>query len=560
MKTYKQMAERVLWRRDEYDERKAERKAKRPVVSAAVAAAVMAVVILFGTVMGGVLKAPVSAPGAEAPIDDNPVLINNETSDLAETKETSPDYIVIKNANNNNTVNNGKTLYGCCISAFDDLNIKSISSTDMVGREHGDVCEVGIEIRPVSKNDKYFQKWVAFILPDDRIEIISPEISYFYYSIEENNGISTQIINISYKYKDGETNGTMDVYVFPESSVEFFEETYKNKLFTKNPANDEVVQYSNKNTIFFASVKGYDYWGYSWDHIYGNVAKRYGDVDENGIPLYEYDPYMADYCENPICRSKIQYTEELKKEAEREAAERDKTTEQEPDTVNDTQPGQQAEDGYPVPIEFIPDPDTPIFIDVKNDPDIYGTECKDVIRYQMRYNTRRDFGRECGNRVRLLIVASSSIQLLSPDVMTLDISENDSVDFELVFRYVEGNSRGTFRVFSVEDLYWDIDNNYKSVAELPDLMKEKDFQMIFTERDYGAVRTKGYDFFSGIWVTTTIYKYIAKYFGEVDDEGNPLFLSDPYMPDYYDCETCQRLRHQIEEREKFNREHSVITD
>ena len=263
----------------------------------------------------------------------------------------------------------------------------------------------------------------------------------------------------------------------------------------------------------------------------------------------------------PSAASSQGSTEITAEETEFTAENTEEITDTQPETESkvmtyedETKSNQQNENKYPVPIEFVPNPDSPVVIEENTTVNIYGVECQDIIRYQMRYNTRRNFGRECGNRVRLLIAHSDSIELLSPDVLTLDISNDDSVTFEIVFRYVDGNTRGGISVFSIEDLYWDIDNNYNSAAELPELRKSKGFREKFTERKFGAVRTKGYDFFSGVWDTTTIYYNIAYYFNEVDDEGNPLFLSDPYMPDYYDCETCQRLRQEIEEREKFNTE------
>ena len=88
MKTYKQMADDVLKRRDEYFEQKQDRKVSRGVISAAVAACAVVVVILFGTIIGGVMKSPVTEPGTDAP----PAASSRESTDLmTDETETAPE-------------------------------------------------------------------------------------------------------------------------------------------------------------------------------------------------------------------------------------------------------------------------------------------------------------------------------------------------------------------------------------------------------------------------------------------------------------------------------------
>ena len=88
MRTYNEMAQRVLMRRDEYYEKKQSGKVTRSTVSAIVAASVTAVIILIGTIIGGAMKKNV-LPAAVGEASDD--MTGDTVSDAMAETDTAED-------------------------------------------------------------------------------------------------------------------------------------------------------------------------------------------------------------------------------------------------------------------------------------------------------------------------------------------------------------------------------------------------------------------------------------------------------------------------------------
>ncbi len=146
----------------------------------------------------------------------------------------------------------------------------------------------------------------------------------------------------------------------------------------------------------FATVKGYDFRGGGYiDDLYHWAAVCFGDVDNSGWPLYYEDPYMLDYYDNPWCESaRIRENEQ--------------------------------NDIYIRPVDYIPEPNAPITVNMGIDGVMYGYECREVMTYNFKYNFykyKEKIGDLHGQHVRVIVTHNDRIELISPEIFTLDIPD-----------------------------------------------------------------------------------------------------------------------------------------
>ena len=315
MKTYKEMAENVLRRRDEYEEKKEHRYG---VVKRTAAIAVTVVFVLsamiVGPIVGRIMKEQQNQPADGTKINTDTETtadqdtITTETADVTtEVGETtgetdiSEKYIILKKAEEKHSpdITNGLNIELKDIIEESEKQSFNINDGDMIGVLHSDVCRY--ELQMFEDYNEDYEKWVVLILPDDNIEMVSPKERYFYH--ENDKTEKYQSVNIEFRYKAGKTNGSISVYMFAgDYGIKRFEDNFKG---VENP----IISTSNSlydvmETYYFAQIKGYDCWSISCTYIYQQAAIYFGDVDDNGVPLYMKNPYLEDYYDNPWCEEK----------------------------------------------------------------------------------------------------------------------------------------------------------------------------------------------------------------------------------------------------------------
>ena len=566
MKTYKEMAENVLRRRDEYEEKKEHRYG---VVKRTAAIAVTVVFVLsamiVGPIVGRIMKEQQNQPADVTKINTDtettadqdtettkPADVTTEVGETTGETDISEKYIILKKAEEKHSpdITNGLNIELKDIIEESEKQSYNINDGDMIGVLHSDVCRYELQMSEDYNED--YEKWVVLILPDDNIEMVSPKERYFYH--ENDKTEKYQSVNIEFRYKAGKTNGSISVYMFAgDYGIKRFEDNFKG---VENP----IISTSNSlydvmETYYFAQVKGYDCWSISCTYIYQQAAIYFGDVDENGVPLYMKNPYLEDYYDNPWCEEKRD--EESNGET---TGEIDETTEK---------------NKFFLPIEYLPDPNPAITLEVTESSEsspfvrYYGYDKSEIKTYQMRYNNTTYFNSMSmngegshGNYVKIIITSSENIEMLTDNYLVLEIP-GATADFELSFKCINGATNGFFTIYWIEDThdyYDEIDENTDIDAFRLELRKNGRKEYISREnRTYGFANVKGYDIFAKCETVDHIYSVVARYFGEVDANGVPLYLNDPYMPDYYDSLHSQNDR-LIKEKYSTNEERSGSTD
>lgn len=160
------------------------------------------------------------------------------------------------------------------------------------------------------------------------------------------------------------------------------------------------------------------------------------------------------------------------------------------------------------------------------------------------------------NRAYMLVIPSESIELLTDDLILLDFDDTEPCKANIKFKYKDGytNGRIEYKIFKEEiglKLYPEIDAHirknglgcyYENEYDL-----KGEFAPVYT---YGFcfATIKGYDFEQNNWNTRLdwVYTLAAEYFGDVDDKGEPLFKSNPYIAEYYDGPFCYNERNTYE--------------
>ena len=512
MKTYKQMAERVLKRRDEYFAQKQDRKASRGVISAAVTACAVVVVILFGTIIGGVMKSPVTTPETDAPPSASSPGSTEITAEETETKPEDTDDTereataeiteetaeektgtdTLQESSSNDPVRTIEYLHAPDPSVT--VERLSCRGTYLYGYECKDVISYTLRYNTTREGGKH----------GDRVRIMIRDF-----------GGNTELLSPGIL--------TLDI---PDGKAEF----------------DLKFRYTEDNVTL-----GHSFKIYTIDDLYADIYNEYNDFknfgylqDEKSISdgFEETEMFFIRYGDYDFFEQCIYFTDILN---DLKAY------------FDDPKPMGEIPDKNTIPVEYIPAPDPSIVIHGKNYTEISGYECKDVVSYTIRYNTTRSDGRH-GKRVRVIIWHSDGVEMISPDILTLDMPDG-TARFEVKFRYKDNHGLGKFHIFCIDERDVDIDNNFNEVPVIEKVWGDTEFLAVSKEISLRAVRAKGYDFLVPSIDTARVYYDIAIGLGDVDEDGIPLYFSDPYMPDYYDCEACQRLRQEVEESEEFITEH-----
>ncbi len=273
-------------------------------------------------------------------------------------EEITSDYVIFKDAADDNSglhchtngyeikghyvieEDNTKNSITICYpdSSFEQL-IGSLNDTeyDLLGKKHTDVCEYEIQIYNLNY---YHKKWITLLVPDESIELITPEIPYCYYerSEERNYDDDIKTINVSFRFKENCHNGNIWVYIFAgDNSIKAFENDYKDADIQEIRKNSDrpygdLANYNTSRKVAFACVKGYDFSDYylGVSNLYRQAAIYFGDVDKNGNPLYLTDPNMPDYKDSPSCiemREKQEDEKRIREEAHEKAQAREKEQE-----------------------------------------------------------------------------------------------------------------------------------------------------------------------------------------------------------------------------------------
>ena len=301
------MTRSILKRRDEY-ERKAEKRAKfREAVTAVIAGAVLITAMIAAPIIGSAMKKQQVLPAADG-------TSSTESTERSNGYDVTDEYVVLKNALDfypdsvfesifqnkiqlkvpylaeDGAVKGTAALYDSPNNIQHTSDVKT-EKRDIVGKKHEEVSECAIEVSP----DPRYTRWVTVLWVGEGIELLTSE-NYFYF---EGTGEEIQKINIQVAFKEGKTFGAIQVYVFGgDTKIELFEQKYKDKS-DELLSNPYTVESSRKNNLFLVNVKGYDYWWYSYEDVYREVAIYNGDIDENGNPIYESDFYNKDYYDYP---------------------------------------------------------------------------------------------------------------------------------------------------------------------------------------------------------------------------------------------------------------------
>ena len=168
---------------------------------------------------------------------------------------------------------------------------------------------------------------------------------------------------------------------------------------------------------------------------------------------------------------------------------------------------------------------------------MYMSEPERIKTFRLRYNYVTYFGGDSDTypeKVNFFIETNGNVKMLSPQAITLYL-ENGSAEFDVTFEYIENKTNAEFRFYM----------NCSSSEEV----KEKKAEYAgFSKRAIFSVATvKDHDFY-GKFRCSGLYTYVARYYGDVDKNGIPLYENDPYMPEYYDnpwCELERKVPHVI---------------
>ena len=547
MKTYKEMAENVLRRRDEYEEKKEHRYG---VVKRTAAIAVTVVFVLsamiVGPIVGRIMKEQQNQPADGTKINTDTETtadqdtITTETADVTtEVGETtgetdiSEKYIILKKAEEKHSpdITNGLNIELKDIIEESEKQSFNINDGDMIGVLHSDVCRY--ELQMFEDYNEDYEKWVVLILPDDNIEMVSPKERYFYH--ENDKTEKYQSVNIEFRYKAGKTNGSISVYMFAgDYGIKRFEDNFKG---VENP----IISTSNSlydvmETYYFAQIKGYDCWSISCTYIYQQAAIYFGDVDDNGVPLYMKNPYLEDYYDNPWCEEK-----------------RDEESNRETTGETDNNQNTNVENEIQL-FEFV-SPNAPKFeSDVFDSYDkpmkytkMYAYDEKDIMEYNVKVNVKEVFNMRNPDykfsKLKVYVAHDENVEILTGKYQEFDMSSGDA-EFKLSFRYINGAKNEMFLLFysTDKDAYYNdlnettvLKNGFDTNGEL-----NRRYQMFA----FCTIRLKGYDFTAAIAyqnLVMNMYKSVAYYFNDVDANNRPLYLDNPTMEGYSDSPWCKSI-------------------
>ena len=175
--------------------------------------------------------------------------------------------------------------------------------------EHGDIHE--FEFR-VKVSEEEIQNIMIYV-ESDEAEIITGNLMKSNVPADEAGSDGYITFPVKYKYKDGCTLAEMRYILF--TSEKWFPEAEKfisesNSVFVKQfdyTVNSDLHGWSMYGIQSVFTVKDTDFIcanSFDLQYMYETVAVYFGDVDENGVPLFITDTEMPGYKESPWCISK----------------------------------------------------------------------------------------------------------------------------------------------------------------------------------------------------------------------------------------------------------------
>ena len=332
MKTYKEMAADVLRRRDEYEENKGQGlQTFKKVTAIAVTVVFVLSAMIVGPIVGRIMKEQQNQPADGTKINTDTETTADQDTETTETadvttevgettgEETSGDETTGNNYPIEPTVNYSPIEYIPKNGADVEIDVRRSPEKNpfmtLYGyKQNGDILNYKLRY-----NSVYYLTWkdslesvrhgdhvkIIIVYDESKIEMISP--SYLILETPE----AYADFDISFRYVNGATNGNVNVFYIEDMSEYYYEideNTNINNYYVElnNKTNNSAAEYISSRFACFAAIKGYDFFAvnHSYENMYYDVAVHFGDVDENGVPLYKNDPYMEDYYDCPECVQK----------------------------------------------------------------------------------------------------------------------------------------------------------------------------------------------------------------------------------------------------------------
>ncbi len=322
MKTYKEMTDSLLRRREEYEMKRRRGDRIRMTVAGALAVLMIINVMIFAPVIARKSKGPDAAPIAE----QTTVAPDNVTSDAITDGTTEENDETTQTEITDVTLEPENTQFAY-IREYDDQKYDQstyVPEFELVeDNEHMQKFEVvfssdkyfshnsgrllfvseteKIKTYKIRYNDRVYHNWEFYdyetrpespdhvkilIRNDNNVKMISPEIMV----LDLVNGSAE--FDLTFEYTDI-TNALFHFYV-------------------NLPIDDakEIPEYdpyfdSHRSLCSVATVKNKDFFTWTLNTgTYRFASIYFEDIDEDGRPLYEKDPYLPDYYDDPWCKEK----------------------------------------------------------------------------------------------------------------------------------------------------------------------------------------------------------------------------------------------------------------
>ncbi len=331
MKTDKEMISDLMRRKEEYD---AKRQARNKLIT--VISAMLVLVILTAAVMLTVANRKTGVPdvvtvtGIDTERTSDVTMQGYKETNTVENTDSGskstvdyPDIQVICTFPEDDFVEVSTDLYGnrswltdkvrneYGLQDYDEYKTLPMNKLHAVyGRvEHGDIHEFEIRVKITEE----MQSIMIYIESDDA-EIMTGNVMKSNVSEDTATGSDGYItFSVKYRYKDGCTLADMRYVLF--TSAERIPEAEKfiaegNNVFIKGF--DYTVNSDLRGWLMYGiqpvfTVKDTDFICVNplyLQYMYETVASYFGDVDENGVPLFITDTEMSDYKESPWCVQK----------------------------------------------------------------------------------------------------------------------------------------------------------------------------------------------------------------------------------------------------------------
>lgn len=176
---------------------------------------------------------------------------------------------------------------------------------------------------------------------------------------------------------------------------------------------------------------------------------------------------------------------------------------------------------------------------------MYAYDEKDIMEYNVKVNVKEVFNMRNPDykfsKLKVYVAHDDNVEILTGKYQEFDMSSGDA-EFKLSFRYINGAKNEMFLLFYSTDkdaYYYDLNettvlkNGFDTNGEL-----NRRYQMFA----FCTIRLKGYDFTAAIAyqnLVMNMYKSVAFYFNDVDENGLPLYLNDPTIEEYCDSPWCK---------------------